>query len=369
MSIKTAKHRFAALDAWRGVAACVVAVFHFSIWRGFNSHFDYYAFVQEAWLLVDFFFVLSGFVITHSALGKIHDARTATSFMIRRFGRLWPLHVTILIAFVAITSANAVSHGAVHAFDSFHFRAFFYYLFMIQSISVPIASLWNTPAWSIGIEFYTYFVFTSVCLLTAHKRLSTIGPSLILILLSLAMLTPGGTIQSLSIFRCIYGFFVGHLTYLLWCRIKSRMPIMEWLALGLAVTIVSFGGIKVLGFLAPLVFAFQVWVFSGEAGLISRLGKSAALQNLGAWSYSIYMTHYLALHVFMGFRKWTDMRFGAHSAFDNIWAGDAITVSFLAGVILVSSFTYRYIEIPAKKHFYSLAKRSGVRAPNVSNTV
>jgi peptidoglycan/LPS O-acetylase OafA/YrhL len=353
--MKAVHHRFAVLDAWRGVAACLVTVFHFSLWQGFHSHFDHSVIVQQAWLMVDFFFVLSGFVITHAAFGKIRDAKTAISFMIRRFGRLWPLHVAILAVFVGIALGKPLAHGMPPAFDAFYVRAFVYYLLMIQSISIPIAQLWNTPAWSIGIEFYTYFVFTGVCLLAVRFRLSTIGPSLILIALSFVVLRPIGQVGSLSIFRCIYGFFIGHLTYLFWCRRKCHIAAMEWLAVALALAIILIAGGGMLTFFAPFIFAFLIWVFSAESGLISRLGKSSALQNLGAWSYSIYMTHYLAIHAFMGLRTWIDGHFGTHSAFETLWAGDAMTLLFLAFVILVSSVTYRTIEIPAKRFFYALA--------------
>jgi peptidoglycan/LPS O-acetylase OafA/YrhL len=52
--MKAVHHRFAVLDAWRGVAACVVALLHFTGWRA--SHLDGIAFVRYAWLMVDFFF-------------------------------------------------------------------------------------------------------------------------------------------------------------------------------------------------------------------------------------------------------------------------------------------------------------------------
>lgn len=57
-----ARARFAVLDSWRGLAACMVALFHLRV----PSHLDGAALVRNASLFVDFFFVLSGFVITAS---------------------------------------------------------------------------------------------------------------------------------------------------------------------------------------------------------------------------------------------------------------------------------------------------------------
>ena len=51
--------RFYALDSWRGIAAVMVALFHMPIaWSLYDV-----GIVRHAWLFVDFFFVLSGFVI------------------------------------------------------------------------------------------------------------------------------------------------------------------------------------------------------------------------------------------------------------------------------------------------------------------
>jgi peptidoglycan/LPS O-acetylase OafA/YrhL len=367
--MKAVHHRFAVLDAWRGVAACIVALLHFTGWRA--SHLDDIAFVRYAWLMVDFFFVLSGFVISHAALGKISDARTATIFMIRRFGRLWPLHLAMLAVFVGLALAkSAATHGAVPAFASYHsLTSVFYNLLMIQGLDTEAAWAWNSPSWSIGVEFYTYFIFVGVCLMAANRRFSTVVPALVLIVLALAILVPVGTMESGNIARCIFGFFVGHLTYLIWKRRKNHVPVLEWLALGLALAIVSFGAIKPLQFLAPPVFAFVVWVFAEEAGFLSRLGKSVAMQNLGAWSYSIYMTHWLGIHVLVGFFPWMEARFGTHTVLSSIWAGDVTAILFLAATIVLSSMTYRYIENPARNYFNRLASGGNVRVSRSSSVV
>ena len=48
------KNKFLALESLRGVAAISVAIFHFSIGSHLNTEFT-----KNAWLMVDFFFVLS----------------------------------------------------------------------------------------------------------------------------------------------------------------------------------------------------------------------------------------------------------------------------------------------------------------------
>src|SRR5665647_1694184 len=101
---KEAKMHFRVLDSWRGIAALLVALFHLNLYSAIYS----LDFVRNAWLLVDFFFVLSGFVITHSYGNRLGTLDDLSMFAFRRFCRLWPLHAVVLLAFVVVESAKAV---------------------------------------------------------------------------------------------------------------------------------------------------------------------------------------------------------------------------------------------------------------------
>ena len=57
-----AHRRFEALDSLRGVCAVLVVMFHMPV----ASHWRTWDFIQHAYLFVDYFFVLSGFVIAHA---------------------------------------------------------------------------------------------------------------------------------------------------------------------------------------------------------------------------------------------------------------------------------------------------------------
>ncbi len=78
-----AAERYVVLDSWRGICAILVALFHFPL----QWHFQSTTFVRGSWLFVDFFFVLSGFVIAHAYAGKLSTRRDLFAFVIRRFGR------------------------------------------------------------------------------------------------------------------------------------------------------------------------------------------------------------------------------------------------------------------------------------------
>src|SRR5882757_7822109 len=90
-------NRFEALDGWRGVCACLVVLFHF------HGHSPVYssALVRNSYLFVDFFFVLSGFVIAWNYATKLDTWPGVKRFLILRLGRVYPLHLFMLLCFVA----------------------------------------------------------------------------------------------------------------------------------------------------------------------------------------------------------------------------------------------------------------------------
>ena len=90
--------RFHALDSWRGLCAVLVALLHYhAIW-----HLHEFPLIRNSYLFVDFFFVLSGFVIAHAYGDRIGDLADFGRFVALRLGRLWPLHATVLGLFLVV---------------------------------------------------------------------------------------------------------------------------------------------------------------------------------------------------------------------------------------------------------------------------
>jgi peptidoglycan/LPS O-acetylase OafA/YrhL len=80
------KHRFHTLDGMRGIAAIVVMFIH-------CLHLDgnYPGWLQNAFIAVDFFFILSGFVVYHAYAEKLKQGMQFRDYVARRVGRLYPL--------------------------------------------------------------------------------------------------------------------------------------------------------------------------------------------------------------------------------------------------------------------------------------
>ena len=83
----SATARFEALDMLRGLAAVLIVVFH-AYWTSDAANPW-----NKAWLGVDLFFALSGFVLAHAYLGRLRAGMPLTTFMRLRAIRLYPLYI------------------------------------------------------------------------------------------------------------------------------------------------------------------------------------------------------------------------------------------------------------------------------------
>ncbi|WP_167558780.1 acyltransferase family protein [Bradyrhizobium canariense] len=383
------KMHFRVLDSWRGVAALLVAIFHLNVLSAVYS----LDFVRNAYLFVDFFFVLSGFVITHSYADRLGTLGGLGTFAIRRLGRLWPLHVVVLLAFVIVEGAKAVSaaRGASFYYPPFtgatSLHSILTNLAFAQSFGVEQQLTWNPPSWSICAEFWTYLIFAAAFFIAATwlRRIRFATEAFIVailigsasILISFARHGIDAT-YDLGLARCIYGFLVGHLTYRLWraaSHIKFSTGLLEVGALIAVTGYVSVAGRTEYSFLAPLVFAFVVFVFAFESGPVSRLMLNKGNAWLGRISYSIYMWQAFIIFNFVDrpismLEKMTGHVFATTEGASSALGGEAgklivlgghvvpilVTILFVGFLIAVASVSYYLIEKPGQELFAGLAR-------------
>jgi len=124
--------------------------------------------IGGAFLFVDFFFVLSGFVMAEAYSARIEDGRAFREFMVRRFGRVWPLHAAILVAFLglelsklALVRLTALQFANAPFTASMAPEGFLPSLLLVHAMGLLKELTWNGPSWSIGAEFWTYAVLGS----------------------------------------------------------------------------------------------------------------------------------------------------------------------------------------------------------------
>lgn len=138
------------LEALRGVCALLVALYH-AAWA---SHIAMLPIVRNGWLFVDFFFVLSGFVMTHTywrGAARISTADDGREFMVRRFFRLYPTHlIAYLAAFLVVWLGELLrAQGQASAIATMFSLDSLKTLLLLQTI-VPTQTTFNTPSWSIS---------------------------------------------------------------------------------------------------------------------------------------------------------------------------------------------------------------------------
>jgi peptidoglycan/LPS O-acetylase OafA/YrhL len=381
-----AQARFIVLDSWRGVCAMIVVIYHFMA----KSHLLFLPFFRNGWIFVDFFFVLSGFVITHAYQHHLESRRELLAFAVRRFGRVWPLHVAMLVAFLLTESLKllltAQGFSADHAPFSgeMSISGLTANIFLVQSMGVLTYASWNVPSWSISVEYWTYIVFGVAVLATAKAERPRFWNALLLtgiFVLSLVVLIVCAktleTTVTFGIFRCLLGFIGGHFAYLLWRRLpalRGSTAIEVMTVLLVSLFVINFAN-GLLAFLTPIVFGGAVVVFAHERGALSRLLRGWCFAMLGRLSYSIYMTHWFLHDAFRKILNVAEQKTGIDFSVPMqltvarrlvttnivVWGGpffsDLLLVLFLALVIGVSALTFRFIEKPGQRIFGGLARR------------
>ena len=367
-------HRFAALDSWRGICALSVVLFHL------NAGVHFHEQLNNGYVAVDFFFVLSGFVIGSAYLDRIGDLGDLARFSLRRVGRLYPLHLAVLLVYLGL-ELGRVALGSPHTFTGERtWPAFFADLFLLQGFNGWDLT-WNMPAWSISIELWTNLAF-AVLALAVGRRLPWVAAAFAAVMTVLLALTPEvpspfseKEVDILNgAFQCVMEFFLGVAGFSLftWLRGLGLKP-PGWLEFPAVIAaVLTFAFIGELPGLAPgYIFFAVVMIFAFEAGPVARALKRPWPLRLGEISYSIYLSH--SLYTLAGFMlvKTAGVRLGLPwleesegrdlLVLGGPWVMDAVALACLVCVVVSSNLTYRFIEDPARIAFNRLSTRIAPR--------
>lgn len=340
------------LESLRGVAACLVVIFHSSFIYG-NEEI---AFVANSYLFVDFFFILSGFVMALAYSSRIKGDLHFKEYSILRLGRVYPLHLIMLLLWLPYILIKQYlfdsGFGGTNQLENNNVSSFISNVFLINSMGVHGYLSWNIPAWSISTEFFTYIVFYWITVLIDKKN-SLILPLLIslscytvLILLDRENLK---ITYDYGIFRCIGAFYIGVFVHRVSdflsfpAIIKANLSIVETICILSLIIFVSLANIHFLFFI-PVIFTFTflIYVFShAESGIWGRVLLTNPLRKIGLWSFSIYMVHALVLavadNIFEHIVRWElDSALGLYAL--------VINTFMLAVVIIISKYSYLMIE-------------------------
>jgi hypothetical protein len=367
--------RLTVLDSFRGIFAIMIVFLH----ANYQGHLFYLPIVRNSYAFVDFFFILSGFVIAMTYEDRISDRRTLTSYLIRRLGRLWPLHAAIALAFIAITLAKLLaarlglySASMDHSLSS-ELAFLIENLAFVHSLRNETIYWLNFPSWSISAEFFAYLIFGFLCL---NKRWMPLAAVILLLVSGAAawdFIDLGfGHFFGNGVYHAICYFLLGYFSFHVWSAVKhAKPPVPNYLEPALIVLIVvQIWFLQEFRYLLPFLFAVSIIVFAFEAGPVSRFLKTGPFLAIGKWSYSIYMLHALVYSVAGLVISLGEKKFGLVLRQPNPLRPDESLISFgtpllmdglvllqLAIVIFLASYTYRFIERPGRDLANRLAKR------------
>ncbi len=348
------------LESIRGIAAVLVVLFHMPEW---NTHLHGIRFINNGYYMVDLFFVLSGFVMNLNYGTRLQTGQDLARFQFLRLGRLYPVHLLFLLLAVATAASTWVAAAGFGlkipsggAFKGATIISFTEQLLLIHSLgffNIPYA--FNLPSWSISVEFYTYLVFGTVCLVSHYVlRLSIFVTIAGVALLLLAC--GGDHVGNFSaILQCLGGYFLGCLVASFAVRRDHSLPrgstllALAAMALFLSTKRSSQFDI-VIFFLSALLIAAVIC--SGD-DFAKRILRHKSLKFLGLVSYSIYMSHIFVLWTCNQFvrevlRRPEAIVSGISTPQMSLWGALLWVCIAVTCTIALSAAVFRFIEDPCR---------------------
>ncbi len=287
----------ATLDGLRGIAAISVVLFHLSYYWPRNIF-------PHAYLAVDFFFALSGFVIAKSYEIKLQNTMNFQAFLRIRVVRLYPL--IICGACLGFADLLLKTHGGIlNAATNITFtEQLVLGLLLIPALVSGADQVFplNPPAWSLFYEMVANIFYAALLKHLTDRRLYLIIAIAALGIAYAGYTTgetghgAGGTQVVPGLSRVMFSFFAGVLMFRLWQRSAFvRLPRVSGLWLGLALLLLfsvpQFHGDWIYNLLG-IFFLFPLILLLGlDQGSLSPFFVPAALW-LGRISYPLYVLHF-----------------------------------------------------------------------------
>lgn len=355
----SSKPRFEILDGLRGVAAMIVVAFH--LFETYSAG-PAYQILNHGYLAVDFFFILSGFVIGY-AYDNRWDRMTVWDFFKRRLIRLQPM-----VILGTLIGAFWFYFGGAPGFELVMQTPWWKLLLVtvLGCLMIPtppsmdvrgwqeVNSL-NGAVWSLMWEYIANILYAlfirrigtkMLAVLVVLSSFLTIDLALNIDVFSLLGAMSGAEYTVIGGFcltsdqiyigvcRLLYPFLCGLLLYRLgnW-RIRINRGGMFWCSLVVAVVLVipHIGGdtrpwLNGVYCAIAILFVFPAVVAAGAGSPLTGKKTTAVCKFLGRISYPLYITHYPMIYVQMNWAaRHADAPLGTH-----IWVASAIFAASIA---------------------------------------
>lgn len=320
---------FVGLDGLRGVAAFAVACLHAGEW--FRLPYD----GGSIYLAVDFFFMLSGFVIALAYDGKLDEGMEWREFFRIRLIRLYPMLFIGILAGGAVLAVKVIQSHSASLTQCLALTS-------LSLLLLPAGMLWGQapytidgPTWSLFFELTANAVFATR--LRRARSSVALGALAAACLALVAVAYHYGGIGDLGLsdspsflfgfVRVAVPFSIG--VALFRAQLFKHVPVIpfELAALALAITLIVRVHTVWIYDLASVFFIFPLLVCVGARSSLSSLSKSFC-QIGGRLSYPLYIIHVPIMRAIYGSLKAS--RFGGPLLYPAIAAAFvSVAVSYL----------------------------------------
>lgn len=370
------------LTPLRGIAALMVVLFHarlllFPQWM--ESIAGVTRLIENGYLWVDLFFILSGLVLAH-VYGEAFTAPRRTvsygRFLWLRLTRVYPLYVVTLVLLVGwelYKAQHGVGFYGGPLFKMWEWEGMPPFgspftpaealpsaLLLLQVVTDQ-GLTWNFAAWSLSVEWISYLLFPLLIpLAVTRSRWSHLAPILALTVLAFIVHSRGTldvTSGALAVGRGVSEFVLG-----LWLlpRVKAArslsmmqrdLPLL--IAFLLPFVLLQFTMTPQLTLLLICAYVLLIWIAASQGKRQSpllHLLDNRLTNWLGDLSYSIYLLHALVLLTGCELIHYLAPEFTAWwYAQTNPLLGVAATLLMLGVLIALSAVSYHLFERPLQR--------------------
>jgi len=338
-----------ALTGVRGVAAAIIVVYHFGDVQLSTGGTASYFRIPFGYLIVDLFFMLSGFVMAltyRDAFAQLTLPKFAT-FMVKRVARLYPAYFVIGLFYIAKIAAG-LSGEKLEMYSAWDWIG---NLLMMSGWGLYIFPVIGV-AWAASAEMGSYLLLPILMAFTLRKNALTCVMAVAAALLAIYAVSisgrgSGGPLDVVNgnsfypLLRAVAGFTLG-LAIFRFAGIIDRlsMAMQDALVIGILVAIVAIASFSERDLPMYLLFIPLVAVLSRDGRVAQALFGGTLVYRLGIISYSIYLIHPL----FVSFAVRTWRHFGENEA-----VYIAASCVCFAIIWALSEVSYRLVEMPGRK--------------------
>lgn len=313
------KSHYPILDGLLGVAAIIVVTFHLTEPLG-TGHLD--ILVNHGYLAVDFFFLLSGFVIGYAYDDRWQKMSLGTFFK-RRIERLQPMAILgMTLGAIGFYFTDSTIWPLIHTVPLWKMLL----VMLIGYTILPIPLSLDIRGWqemhplnSVGWSLFFEYIANILYAIGIRKLSKTALAILVLIsavaLAHLAITSPNGDVSGgwtlnmeqlrIGLTRTMYPFFAG----LLLSRVSKPSQIKYaflYCSLLLAITLYMprIGGAEHLWMNGVyesicIIIIFPLIVYLGTSGTIQTQREYRVCKFLGDISYPLYLVHYPIVYFYV----------------------------------------------------------------------